>query len=54
MNESQNMKALGAKGGKSNVEKNGKKHMASIASLGGHARWKKQRELDKKVESVLG
>lgn len=40
------MKALGAKGGRANVEKNGKKHMSRIASLGAIARWK---GIDKKV-----
>lgn len=40
--EKQDMKALGAKGGKANVEKNGKKHMARLAKLGALARWSKK------------
>lgn len=40
----QDMKALGAMGGKSNVEKNGKKHMARLALLGAKARWSKVKD----------
>ena len=37
----QDMKALGALGGKANIAKNGAKRMAKIAVRGGLARWGK-------------